>query len=74
MSAGKVPIPKFRLRTTIVIPFVLEIIVAVGIVGYLSFRNGQQTINTLADKVNGEISARIEQHVIDYLNQSQNTL
>ncbi len=74
MSAGKFPIPKFRLRTTIVIPFVLEIIVAVGIVGYLSFRNGQQAINTLADKLNGEISARIEQHVIDYLNQSQDTL
>lgn len=74
MSAVKVPIPKFRLRTTIVIPFVLEIIVAVGIVGYLSFRNGQQAIDTLADRLNGEISARIEQHVIDYLNQSQDTL
>ncbi len=74
MSVAKVSIPKFRLRTTIVIPFVLQIIAAVGVVGYLSFRNGQQAVNTLAEQVNGEISARIEQHVIGYLNKSQSTL
>ncbi|ELS34668.1 MULTISPECIES: adenylate/guanylate cyclase domain-containing protein [Pseudanabaena] len=74
MSIVKLSIPKFRLRTTIVIPFVLQIIAAVSIVGYLSFRNGQHAVNVLADRLNGEISARIEQHVIGYLNKSQNTL
>ncbi|WP_421656041.1 hypothetical protein [Leptothermofonsia sp. ETS-13] len=38
---------KFRLRTTLVLPFVLQIMTAVGLVGYLSFRNGQQAVNDL---------------------------
>ncbi len=74
MSVAKVSTPKFRLLTTIVIPFVLQIVTAVSLVGYLSFRNGQKAVNVLADQLNGEISARIEQHVIGYLNKSQNTL
>ena len=74
MSVAKTSAPKFRLRTTIVIPFVLQIVAAVSIVGYLSFRNGQRAVNVLADQLNGEISARIEQHVIGYLNKSQSTL
>ncbi len=65
---------KFRLRTTLVIPFVLQIVTAVGLVGYLSFRNSQKAVDDLANRLNREISVRIEQHVINYLNKSQNTL
>jgi adenylate cyclase len=65
---------KFRLRTTLVVPFVFQIAAAVGLVGYLSFRNGQKAVDDLANQLNGEISARIEQHVIRYLNKSQDTL
>jgi len=36
------------LRTVLIVPFVLQILGAVGIVGYLSFRNGQQAVNDLA--------------------------
>lgn len=32
---------KLRLRTALVVPFVLQIVAAVGLVGYLSFGNGQ---------------------------------
>lgn len=65
---------KFRLHTTLVVPFVLQTVATVGLVGYLSFRNGQQTINDLANQLNEEISARIEQHVVSYLRKSQDTL
>jgi PAS domain S-box-containing protein len=65
---------KLRLRTTLVIPFVLQVVSAVGLVGYLSFRNGQRAVNDLANQLNGEISTRIEQHVVSYLNKSQDTL
>ena len=65
---------KFRLRTTLVVPFVLQIAAAVGLVGYLSFRNGEKTVDDLVNQLNGEVSARIEQHVVNYLNHSQNTL
>jgi len=65
---------KFRLRTTLVVPFVLQIVVAVGLVGWFSFRNGQRAIDDLATQLNSEISVRINQHVSDYLNKSYNVL
>jgi len=74
MSAANAPVRKFRLRTTLVLPFVLQIVAAVGLVGYLSFRNGQLAVDDLANQLNQEISTRIEQQAIGYLNKSQNTL
>ncbi|MCL1472870.1 ATP-binding protein [Argonema antarcticum] len=65
---------KFRLRTTLVVPFVLQIVAAVGLVGWFSFRNGQRAIDDLATQLNSEISVRIKQHVSDYLNKSYNVL
>jgi len=65
---------KFRLRTTLVVPFVLQIITAVSLVGYFSFRNGQQAVRDLANQLIEEKSDRIERHVINYLDKSQNTL
>ena len=62
---------KFRLRTTLVLPFVLQIVTAVGLVGYLSFRNGQQAVDRLANQLIEETGARIEQHVLDYLRKPQ---
>jgi len=65
---------RFRLRTTLVIPFMLQLFAVVGLVDYLSFRNSQRAVDDLANQLNGEISARIEQHVVNYLNKSQDTL
>ncbi len=46
------------LRTILVIPFVLQIFAAVGLVGYLSFRNSQQAVNHLAHQLIREASLR----------------
>ena len=51
------------LRAVLIVPFVLQIIGAVGIVGYLSFRNGQKAVNDLASQLRTEISSRIDQHL-----------
>jgi signal transduction histidine kinase/CheY-like chemotaxis protein len=51
------------LRTILIVPFVLQIIGAVGIVGYLSFRNGQKAVNDLASQLRTEVSNRIDQHL-----------
>jgi len=48
------------LRTVLIVPFVLQALGAVGLVGYLSFRNGQQAVNELATRLRREMSARIE--------------
>ena len=59
---GKVPLP-----TVLIVPFVLQICVAVGLVGYLSFRNGHEAVNNLASQLRREISQRIEDNVHTYL-------
>jgi signal transduction histidine kinase len=56
------------LRTVLIVPFVLQIIGAVGIVGYLSFRNGQKAVNDLASQLRTEVSSRITQHLDSQLN------
>jgi len=59
---------KFPLRTVLVVPFVLQIVAAVGLTGYLSFRNGEKAVNKLATQLSREVSDRIEQHAQTYLN------
>ncbi len=39
---------KLPLRTVLVIPFVVQIFAAVGLTGYLSFKNGQKAVDDLA--------------------------
>ncbi|HIK09881.1 MAG TPA: HAMP domain-containing protein [Oscillatoriaceae cyanobacterium M33_DOE_052] len=58
---------KFFLRTALVVPFVLQIVAAVGLVGYLSFRNGQKAVNELVSQLQGEISLRVRERVDVYL-------
>ncbi|NEU75037.1 response regulator [Hassallia byssoidea VB512170] len=58
---------KVPLRLVLVVPFVLQIFAAVGLVGYFSLRNGQKAINDLATQLQTEVSARIDQHLDSYL-------
>lgn len=70
-SAGKLAIIKnarsLPLRTVLIVPFVLQIFAAVGVVGYLSFRNGQQAVNEVASQLRQEISDRISDRVQAYM-------
>ncbi|MEG3930120.1 MULTISPECIES: ATP-binding protein [unclassified Microcoleus] len=58
---------KATLQTVLIVPFVLQVFAAVGIVGYLSFKNSQRAVNDLADQLMGEVSNRIEQNLRTYL-------
>ncbi|WP_341736723.1 ATP-binding protein [Microcoleus sp. CAWBG640] len=60
--SGKLP-----LRTVLIVPFVFQTFVAVGIVGYLSFKNGQQAVNNVANQLRGEITNRIDLNLKSYL-------
>ncbi|NEU73227.1 response regulator [Hassallia byssoidea VB512170] len=50
----------------------LQIFAAVGLTGYLSFRNGQQAINDLATRLRSEVSLRIDQHLETQLDTARN--
>jgi signal transduction histidine kinase/DNA-binding NarL/FixJ family response regulator len=58
---------KVPLRLILVVPFVLQIFIAVGLTGYLSLRNGQKAVNDLADRLMSEVSDRIDGHLDSYL-------
>jgi adenylate cyclase len=68
MGTGKPPAVKFPLRTTLVLPFVLQIALAVGAVTYLSFRSGQRAVSDLSTQLRSEITARIDSELNKYLN------
>ncbi len=55
------------LQFVLIVPFVLQIFAAVGLVGYLSFINGQKAVNDLANQLQREVSSRIDQHLDNYL-------
>ncbi|MEG3877081.1 ATP-binding protein [Microcoleus sp. herbarium7] len=55
------------LQFVLVVPFVLQIVGAVGLVGYLSFKNGQKAVNDVAIQLRQEMSHRINTKVLNYL-------
>jgi hypothetical protein len=57
---------RFTLRTALVVPFVLPIVAAVGLVGYISFRNGQEAVNRLARQVRIEVASKTLRVMKDY--------
>ncbi|MBD2102463.1 response regulator [Leptolyngbya sp. FACHB-261] len=61
-SSRRVP-----LRAVLVVPFVLQIFAAVGLTGWLSFRNGQQAVNEVTAQLRDEVTARIQQQLDRYL-------
>ena len=70
-EASNLPNPqkgkKFRLWITLILPFVVQIVGTVGLVGYLSFRNGQKAVNDLASQLRSELTLRIERELKSYL-------
>lgn len=51
----------------LIVPFVSQIVLAVGLVGWLSFRNGQRAVNDVAGQLRQETVARINQNLLSYL-------
>ena len=58
---------RFRLRSTLVLPFLIEIIATVGLVGWLSFRSGQEAVRDLATQLRNEVGARVSDRVKSYV-------
>ena len=48
-------------------PFVVQIFGAVGLVGYLSYRTSESAIDKLATQIMNEVGDRIDQNIINYL-------
>ena len=62
---------KIPLKWVLIIPFVLQILGAVALVGYLSYRSGKQAVSHLANHLLNEISARVSDRLDNYLETPQ---
>ncbi len=58
---------KLSLRALLIVPFVVLIFAAVGLTGFISFRNGQQSVNKVASGLRHEINSRIQERLRTYL-------
>lgn len=54
------------MRRVLIVPFVLQLCATVGIVGYVSFRTGQQAVQSLTSQLRTEVSARIQSELEGY--------
>ncbi|HEY9850932.1 MAG TPA: ATP-binding protein [Leptolyngbyaceae cyanobacterium] len=62
LSIGK----KFRLRTTLIVPFLLQIIATTGLVGFIVYRSGERTVNAVASQLRNELATRIYEKLASY--------
>lgn len=64
-------LPKSSLRRVLIVPFVLQIVGTVGLIGYLSYRNGQQAVNDLANQLLDQTNQVVKLHLDHYLTMPQ---
>ena len=57
----------FSLRKVLIIPFIIQIVIAVGLVGYFSFINGQKAVNDITAQLRDEIATRIQHYIQEHL-------
>ncbi|MGD1859184.1 MAG: ATP-binding protein [Leptolyngbyaceae cyanobacterium] len=68
---GKRTRQKLPLRMVLVVPFLLQLVGAVSLVSYLSWRSGQQAVSELAFSLMDKTSDRIEADLADHVNQAR---
>ncbi len=62
---------KVPLRTLLIVPFVLQTVGVVTLVGYLSYRSGQEAVEKLSNQLLRAENERIDQHLNSYLGKAQ---
>lgn len=55
------------LRVVIIAVFVLQVVAAVGMTGYLSYTNGEKAVHGVVTQLLDEVTNRIQQHLDSYL-------
>ena len=64
----------FPLQLVLIVPFVLQVFGAVGLVGYLSFKNGQKAVEDLGEQLMKRTSSEVDRHLNTYLSIPQQVI
>ena len=65
---------QLSLKILLIVPFVTQVIAAVGITGWLSVQNGREATQELAPQIGREVTNTIEAHVRGYFDAPLETL
>jgi len=57
----------FPLWVVLTVPFFVQVVAVGGLIGYLSYRNGQKSVANAVGQLREEIGARIEEHLEKFL-------
>lgn len=58
----------FSLRQILITSLMAQVLVAVGLTGYFSWKNGRKTVEALALRLSREVTSHTQKHVANYLN------
>jgi len=64
-------IARIPLRVFLVVPFLLQLSTIVGLVGYLSFRSGQEAVQDMAEQLIHKVSEQVRDRLDHYLQTPQ---
>jgi len=59
--------PSLSLRSLLIVPFVIQLVLAISLVGYLSVRSGESAVTQVAHQLRTEISTHIVSELSNYL-------
>ena len=71
LSSSKI-LKNIPLAWVLVVPFVLQVVGAVGLVGYLSYRTCEKSVEDLARRLMVSSGDRVDQHLDSFLGNAQN--
>jgi signal transduction histidine kinase/CheY-like chemotaxis protein len=64
-------IRQISLKLLLIVPFVLQIVVIVSVISYLSFKNSQKAVNEISTQLKNEIILRIDDNITNDLTTGQ---
>uniref|UniRef100_B8HV59 histidine kinase n=1 Tax=Cyanothece sp. (strain PCC 7425 / ATCC 29141) TaxID=395961 RepID=B8HV59_CYAP4 len=64
-------VKKISLLRVLILPYVLLVTGSVGLVGYLSFKSGQQAVNHLSNHLMADVNARVNDRLNSFLQTQQ---
>ena len=64
----------FPLQLVLIVPFVLQVFGAVGLVGYLSFKNGEKAVHDLGEQLMKRTDSELDHHLDAYLSIPQQVI
>ena len=54
---------KISLRLVLIIPFLIEVCIIVGLVGFLSYQNGKEAVNDIASQLREEVTLKVHDYI-----------